>query len=211
MSNFDEDEFKNVKKGLPTEGAAQKASLNLIILFGVIGIIIAVLIVLFQDQISFIGEIAEDLGYVPEQVMMSGFLALLIGSIQAWIFRDRIRSRRSIFIAASLLGGVIGGLVSGLLINAHIEEPILLGAVAGALAGGISSLVQNRLMRNFSHGVSWLIYSTLSWAVIFAAGWAIGWWPDRGLDIALAGAFVIIATGVSLAVFLNRTPQIEFS
>lgn len=212
MSNIDDDEFKDVKKGLPTENAAQKAGINFIIVFSVIGLIIAFLILLFQEQISSVGEtVSARFGYVPEQVVISGFLALLIGSIQAWIFRNKIKSRKYVFILVSMLGGMIGGLVSGLMINAGLNAPIVLGAVTGALAGGTSSFVQNRLMGNFRHGASWFIYSTISWAVIFAIGWAIGWWADQGTDIALAGAFLIIATGISLAVFLNRTPQIEFS
>ena len=212
MSNTSDDEFKDVKKGLPTESAAQKAGINFVILFSVTGIVIALLILLFQEQISNVGALVSgQFGYVPEQMVISGFLALLIGSIQAWIFRNRIKSRRYIFILVSMLGGMIGGLVSGLMINANINVPLVLGAVTGALAGGTSSFVQNRLMGNFRHGASWFIYSTISWAVIFAIGWTIGWWANRGMDIALAGAFLIIATGISLAVFLNRTPQIEFS
>ena len=117
----------------------------------------------------------------------------------------------NIFIAFSIVGGLIAGLIGGLLLNAGIDSPIVIGMTNGALAGGISSGGQNVVMKNKKQGTNWLVYSTVSWAIIFSIGWIIGWRPESGTQMALAAIFLLIASGVSIAIFLNSTPQIEFS
>jgi len=66
-------------------------------------------------------------------------------------------------------------------------------------------------MSNKKYGMRWFFYNSVSWAIIFAIGWLIGWSPMNTTLIALAGGFLMVATGISLVVFLRQTPQIEFS
>lgn len=211
MSRYD-DEFKKVKKGLPEENTQQKVSIKYLLIFTIVGVVFALVILLFQDTISSLGNrLSQSGNNIPEQVIINGILALFVGSVQAWIFKDRIISRTQLFIAFSIVGGVIAGLVGGLLINAGINIPILIGMINGAIAGGISSGGQNRVMQNQKYGLRWLFFSIVSWAAIFSIGWIIGWKPESGTDLALAAIFLMIASGISLAIFLNNTPQIEFS
>jgi hypothetical protein len=91
-----------------------------------------------------------------------------------------------------------------------LDQSFIVGAINGVLAGGISSLAQNKLMGNKKYGTRWFIYNSVSWAVIYSIAWAIAWDPDT-LTLAIAGGFLMVASGVSLILFLRRTPQIEFS
>lgn len=210
MSRYD-DEFNKVKKGLPEENTQQKARLNYLLIFTIVGVVFALVILIFQDTISTVGINLSQNGRVPEQIIINGILALLVGSIQAWIFKARIKARGYIFVGFSLMGGVIAGLIGGLLINSGVNEPIVIGLVTGAIAGGFSSLSQNKVMGNNKYGTNWFIYSAISWAIIFAIGWTIGWNTADAIKLATSGGFLVIASGVSLAIFLNNTPQIEFS
>lgn len=203
MSKYDD----KAHEGLPPEDTQQKASYNFIGLFAVVGVILAVLILLFQD----LGEELSWLGVVPTQVVICCLVAGLIGGLQAWIFRDHIKSRVALFIGFSLLGGLMAGLIGGSLINGGIREPFIIGFISGALTGGISSFSQNRVMKNTRYAQQWLFYNLISWAVIFSIGWFIGWSPYNFIALAFAAAFLLIATGIGLVVFLNRNPQIEFS
>ena len=203
----DDDEFKDVESGLPAENTAQKSSIKFLLIFLVGGILISFVISQFAD--TFEGVMGT--GRIVPQILMTGVVALLLGSLQAWVFRSKIKSRLSIFIFVSLLGCLIGGLVGGLLLDSGLDVPLIIGAINGLLAGGISSLVQNKLMRNKKYGMRWFFYNSLSWAIIFAIGWLIGWSPMNTTLIALAGGFLMVATGISLVVFLRQTPQIEFS
>lgn len=212
MSKYDDDEFKNIKTGVPSGNATQKASVSFLTIFTVVGVIFAVVILIFQDSIISIGfSMSSQNGQVLKQIIINSVIALLIGSIQAWIFKARIAARVNIFIGFSLLGGVIAGLIGGLLIDAGVTNSFVVGAITGALVGGISSLTQNGVMGNKKYGTQWFIYSTTSWAVIFSIGWTIGWDSYSALSIASAAGFLLIASGVSLVIFLNIAPQIEFS
>ncbi len=214
MSKYD-DEFKNVKKGLnnlPGENTAQKAKVNFLAIFAVAGVALAILILAFQDLILGTGSnMINESGYIFGQVIINGVLALVIGSIQAWIFRANIKARTYVFIGFALLGGAIAGLFGGMLLDAEIKNSIIVGAVTGAFAGGVSSVAQNNVMGNKKYGSKWLTYSVISWSIIFAIGWTIGWDPTNALGLAIAAGFLMIASGISLIVFLNNTPQIEFS
>jgi hypothetical protein len=205
--SYDDDEFKDVEKGLPAENTAQRSSVKFLLIFLVGGIIITFVISQFSGTLG--GLMGS--GRIMPQVLMTGATSLLLGGLQAWVFKSKIRSRVNIFVIVSVLGGLIGGLVGGLLLNSGLEVPIIVGAVNGALAGGISSLVQNRLMGNQKYGSQWFSYNIISWACIFAIAWLIGWSPLNTTLIALAGGFLMVASGISLVAFLRRTPQIEFS
>lgn len=198
-------------EGLPPEDTAQKASFGFIGLFVGAGIILAILIFVFQDVIRSGGHALAQLGYAPEQVIMNSLLAIVVGGIQAWIFKDRIKARIPLFVSFSLLGGFIAGLVGGSLMSAGLLQPFVVGFINGAISGGISSYSQNRVMKNSKYAQQWFLYNLISWAVIFSIGWGIGWRPSNMVALAIAALFLVIASGVSLVVFLNRNPQIEFS
>lgn len=209
MTKNDDDEFNDVVKGLPSDNTAQKSSVKFVLSFLVSGIIVIILIIMFGDNVRYM--FSED-NYIQQQALMNGAVSLLIGSLQAWIFKAKIKSRVYIFIFFSLLGGVIGGILGGALINTGVRTSIIVGAVNGALSGGISSLAQNRLMGNKKYGARWFFYNTVSWAIIYALAWAFAWKPESSSFIlALAGGFIVVASGISLVAFLRKTPQIEFS
>ena len=202
----EEDEFKDVKKGLPPETTAQRASFKYVSLFTLAGVIIAVAILGVGQLVA--GSLG---GHLPAQIFITGMLALLVGSLQAMIFRSKIRSRLPTFIAFSLIGGIAGGFVGGFLMERGPVLSLVVGALNGFLAGAISSLAQNRLMGNIKYGGRWFLYNAISWAIIFAIGWRIGWQQGNFTNVAIAGAFIMIASGIGLVLFLRETPQIEFS
>ena len=205
--SINDDEFKDVQKGLPAQNTAQQSSAKFMSLFVVGGIIIASVLFLFGGILqTFLGS-----GQIVPQILMTGAISLLLGALQAWIFRSKIKSRLYVFIIVSLLGGLVGGFVGGLLLDSGLEVSFLIGAINGLLAGGLSSLAQNKLMGNKKYGVRWFLYNSISWAFIFAIAWIIGWSPMNIALVALAAAFLMVASGISLVAFLRRTPQIEFS
>lgn len=208
---IDDDEFKDVQKGLPAEGTAQKSSIKFLVIFLVSAVIIVLIVLQLGNTVGGFLEGFSEFGKIPGQILLNGSISLLLGIIQALIFRAKIRSRLNVFIAVSLLGGVLGGFVGGLILNSGLYVQPIIGAVNGLLAGGISSLAQNRLMGNKKHGLRWFAYNSSSWALIFAIAWAIGSDPNNLPLVALAGSFLMVASGVSLVLFLRRTPQIEFS
>lgn len=209
--SIEDDEFKDVQKGLPAENTAQKSSVKFLVIFLVSAVIIFLIVLQLGSTITSILEEISEFGKIPGQILLNGSISVLLGIIQALIFRSKIKSRLHVFVAFSLLGGVVGGCVGGLLLNSGLSVQPIIGAVNGLLAGGISSLAQNRLMGNKKHGQRWFLYNSISWALIFAIAWAIGSDPNNLPLVALAGAFLMVASGISLVAFLRRTPQIEFS
>ena len=205
--SYNDDEFKDVEKGLPSANTAQKSSAKFLLLFAIVGIIIACAVFLFGGTLQmFLGS-----GLIVPQILMTGAVSLFLGSLQAWIFKSKIKSRLYVFIAVSLLGGLVGGFVGGFLLNLGLNLAPLIGAINGLLAGGISSLAQNSLMGNKKYGVHWFLYNSISWASLFAIAWLIGWSPMNTILVAVAAAFLMVASGISLVFFLRNTPQIEFS
>jgi len=205
--SYEDDEFKDVEKGLPSANTAQKSGAKFISLFVVVGIIIAGAVLLFGGTLQmFLGS-----GRIVPQILMTGAISLFLGSLQAWIFKSKIKSRLYVFIVVSLLGGLVGGFVGGLILNSGLDSAVIIGAINGLLAGGISSLAQNSLMGNKKYGARWFLYNTISWAFLFAIAWLIGWSPMNTILVALAAGFLMVASGISLVLFLRRTPQIEFS
>lgn len=200
-----QDEKANVD--LPEPDAAKKASYGFVGVFVVVGIILSILIILFQDLRSEFSWV----GIVLTQVIINCLLAGLVGGIQSWIFKDRIKSRVMLFIGFSLLGGLIAGLVGGGLMRGGILQPFVIGFINGAISGGVSSFSQNQVMKNSRYAQQWFFFNLISWAVIFSIGWFIGWDPYDIVALAFAAAFLLIASGISLVIFLNRNPRIEFS
>jgi hypothetical protein len=210
MKSNEDDEFKDVIKGLPTENTAQRSSIQFAFSFLGAALLLVVLVLAFgglaQNQLQGMNT------YVPQQMLINGLLSLLLGSMQAGVFRSKIRSRPIVFVIFSLAGGLAGGFVGGMLINSGINnQPALIGVINGAISGGTSSLVQNGMMGNKKYGGRWFLYNLFSWPLIFAVAWSIAWQSQEFLVLAMAGAFVVIASGIGLTLFLRRSPQIEFS
>ncbi len=210
MSNYSS-KPSGMKDGLPPPRKAA-ASFNFLLLFIVVAIIFAVAIVILQSFIVESGAALQQSGLnrIPEQTIMSGILAMLVGSVQAWILRSKIMSRIPLFVAFALLGGLVGGFFGGLVVNIGAQSPWLIGAIIGGISGVTSSLLQNSVMRNRRYSSRWLLYSTITWLVLFSIGWAIGWKPQDAVALALAAVLMIVGSGVGLALFLKQTPEIEF-
>jgi hypothetical protein len=199
-----------VKAGLPPRRKSK--GFNYVLLFVVVGVVLALAIVVLQDLIMGSGAVLEksDAGLVLQQVIMNAVLSLLVGSVHAWIFKARIKSRIPLFVIFALFGGVVGGVVGGIMIASGAVQPLLVGAVNGSVAGAVSSATQNSVMNNRRFASRWLTFSIVSWMVVFAIGWAIGWQPKAASALALAAAFLMIASGASLTFFLRQNPQLEF-
>lgn len=212
MSSHDDDEFKDVIKGLPSNDTAQKSSIKFASIFLVGAVIITVLIILFGEEYM---DMFDADNSIPPQIIMNGSISLLIASLQAWIFKSKLKSRIA-FVAFALLGGVIGGIAGGYFINRDFllgndtMRSLTVGAINGALAGGLSSLAQNKVMGNRENGIRWFLYNLISWTVIDMIAWRIAWTPNIQ-TLALAGGFILAVSGMGLVIFLRKTPQIEFS
>lgn len=212
MSSHDDDEFKDVIKGLPSNDTAQKSSIKFASIFLVGAVIITVLIILFGEEYM---DMFDADNSIPPQIIMNGSISLLIASLQAWIFKSKLKSRIA-FVAFALLGGVIGGIAGGYFINRDFllgndtMRSLTVGAINGALAGGLSSLAQNKVMGNRENGIRWFLYNLISWTVIDMIAWRIAWIPNIQ-TLALAGGFILAVSGMGLVIFLRKTPQIEFS
>ena len=210
MKVNEDDEFKDVIKGLPAENTAQRASVRFTISFIGAALLLVVLVMAFGGLAQ--SQLQEMNSFVPQQMLINGLLSLLLGSMQAGVFRAKIRSRPIVFVIFSLAGGLAGGFVGGLLINSGInDQPALIGVINGAISGGLSSLIQNGMMGNKKYGGRWFLYNLLSWPLIFAVAWSLAWQTGQFVLLAMAGAFVVIVSGIGLALFLRRSPQIEFS
>ncbi len=124
------EDFSNIKKGLPAENTVLKTRLRLIIIFVVVGSVLAVLI-LFYGLLFLIvkrmfgigdsvvtGAFSKLLVYIANIISSSfytGSIALLVGIIQAWFLRKKLRSNSYIFAFSLGLGGIIGGWPGGLI------------------------------------------------------------------------------------------------
>jgi len=209
MSKNEDDEFKDIVKGLPSENTTQRSVFNLTLPFIAAAALLVVCVVAFGGMM--VDQMQDLSSSVPQQMLINGLLSVLLGGIQAWVFRSKIRSRPLVFVAFSLMGGLIGGLVGGLMINSGLIQPVVIGIINGFLSGGISSLAQNRMMANKKYGTRWFLYNIFSWPVIFAVAWSIAWQSTNIIILAAAGIFVVIASGIGLVIFLRGSPQIEFS
>jgi F0F1-type ATP synthase assembly protein I len=195
-------------------------------IFILVGIFIFFLIISFGDTIDNWGHQLYNLsGSAFTQAASCSVLALLVGSVQAWVFRDHLGlSRRFPFILAAIIGGVVGGAIGGVTIDATkittaTLNGLLIGLLIGLSAGMISSLIQNSFMSTRGQSNKsikkknqnlWIIYSLLSWAIVWGVGWAISWsFTTRTMGIAIAACFMMVASGIALNFFLNKS-TIEF-
>jgi hypothetical protein len=212
MSSYPDpnDEFKKVKKGLPEENTSQKAKTNFITIFIVVGLLFAAVVLIFREPIQ---EANQSMGRFTQQIVNGIVFSLLVGSIQAWIFKAHVRSRINLFLVNTAIGGLAGGFVGGIFLY-FTTSPWVIGGIIGLVGGFISSLLQNQIMHNSKYGSKWTAFNALTWMVIYSVTWAISWELGQVNQIAgmvLAVIFLMIASGIALVVFLNNNPQIEFS
>lgn len=205
------DEFKTVRKGLPSESTTQQAKFNFLGLFIVVGIVLGIFVLLFGDTINSIGSQLLQVGYTGVEASCGAILSLLVGAIQASIFKARIKSRSNLFVIFAVLGGLAGGLLGGILRDTGINSSIIIGAIVGGVAGGLSSLLQNGIMHNSKYSSKWFVFSLISWAIIYGIGWTISWGIGGTIGLASAAVFLMVGSGIALVSFLSQNPQIEFS
>lgn len=189
------------------------ALLRVFMIFAGLGIVLLLLILISGNSITQIAyQLVPQSGMIIPHAISNGLLALLVGSVQAWIYRNNMRRSRVLqYILASVMGGVVGGIVAGGAANLGIvKDSLSTGALIGVLAGTISSLWQNVFMRSSSLRIKWLLFSMITWTIIWAIGMTISWSLGSTISMAVAGAFIMIGSGAALSLFLYKSPEIEF-
>ena len=182
-------------------------------IFAILGVGLALAVLLFQQTLQ---EVQHGLwmisGFFWTQVIGGSVIALLAGGVQAWVFRHIMpKEKVAWFVAAALAGGAIGGVASGMLLNqGYIRDAALVGAVTGILAGVVSGWGQSPLLRSGAGKTKWLWYSVVSYALIWAVGWLLSWGIGDEPGTAAAAAFIMVASGIALALFLKNSPEVEF-
>jgi hypothetical protein len=180
-----------------------------------IGVAVAALLLIlaFGNLLYSLGmRLVLSLGEAGRQAIVSGILAMLVGSVEVWVFRQRIQTprQRFWFIVAAMFGGIFGGGVAGGLVGANVWPLWAMGSMSGWIAGGIAGLWQNKLMRTHGAEKKWFLWNLSSWAIIWFLGWWISWGVPGIGGTALGTAFILIISGAMLAYFLNLSPEIEF-
>lgn len=152
------------------------------------------------------------IGYMGTWSASTGLLAMLVGCVEVLLFRQRMRgSQRWLFIITTVLGGALGGMAGHSAVSTGlITSSLGVGAVIGCVASSIASLGQNLFMRARQMALKWFIWNTVGWTVIWGIGWTISWGIGGTGGVAAAGAFMMVATGVVLSLFLYSSPEFEF-
>lgn len=206
-----------VVKEWPAKGGGKVLKSQLLgkifLIFVALGVGSIFLIVISGGLITQIAEqLRKTSGASLTFAISNSFLALLVGCVYSWVFRCNIRKNKVwLFILVSSASGLIGGMVSGSIVQSGgSDNPFLIGAVTGFVSGSISSLGQNILMESKGMQRKWFLYSMISWLAIWSIGTPISWDLNSILGMALSAAFIITASGGTLAIFLNKYPEIEF-
>lgn len=206
------DEFKDVRKGVPPENTLQNSKKKTAMLFTAAGLVFGTLVlVLLQPTLRIRAAIHYATGPILNQIIAISVMAVMIASIQSWILRSRIQTKAGTFILHALLGGILGGFAAGLLILSGVGYSLLLGLIAGLVAGSVSSALQSKLLTTRHVSSRWRRFSILSWGIIFAIGWALSWGVPGDSSMALAALVIMVLSGVSLVFFMNKNQDIEFS
>lgn len=243
------DDFLNIKNGLPDEKSSDKAKSYFLIIFIVLGLLLALAIILLGLLVKIIEPsiampnslrgVIIILVNVGGTTAYTALISFMVGTIQIIIFSGRIKTRRFVYLLFLVIGGAAGGLIGSLLLHAlyilgwyphnvssFLEKLMasliwsIIGFVVGIITGGIigftSSIMQNYIMKNTKYGIRWFLYNLISWSIIYSVGLAI----SLGLGVliefpfmgdAIASVIIMVSHGVSIVLFLNYSPQIEFS
>jgi len=186
---------------------------RIFMVFAGLGIAMFILISVFGNTILQVAsELHKQSGQILPDGISSAVLGLLVGSAHSWIYRNNIRkSKVGLFILPSAVGGLVGGIVTGILTNSHaLNDAFLAGALIGCIAGTVSSVGQNLFMRSQGVQRKWLFFNLASWTLIWAIGAKISWNANSGIALGETAAFIIIASGIAVSMFLRYFPEIEF-
>ena len=91
-----------------------------------------------------------------------------------------------------------------------------MGVISGGVIGSASSILQNFLMKETKYRLKWFLYNLISWSIVYGAGLGISLGLNNLIEFpfmndAIATLFILVAHGVCIVLFLNYSPQIEFS
>ena len=213
MSRNDKDSIK-VNIGVPPQNTRKKNLQKYLLYFGVIGFILATILVSFDENFDRFGAQFGQTGYwIVSLAISGGGLATIVGILQVIILKDRITDRHWLFIFASALGGTIAGTFAGALrYYSVVTSGFWIGAIIGLVGGLLSGLIQNSLMTKYRTNSRWVIFSAISWSGIFAIGWAISWAMNSEYGSGFGALLIILGSGVALSMFLGSIEvDIEFS
>jgi hypothetical protein len=243
-------EFNDVRKGLPNIKKPRFfIHFILIILHFGIGLILLIAFILagilvgnidtsflFAGLSSSTREIIYFFDIIFETSAYTALLALIVGMIQGFILKGKIKSRKQFFSLLSIAGGMCGGVVGGLVYYLEFLfladfgvsnmtansagfiwsiAGLIMGVVSGITVGGVNSLLQNFVMNNSKHSSKWFFYNLISWSMVLGIGWALNLGVNRIYSLpfigdAVASMFILVAHGIGIIAFLALSPQIEF-
>ncbi len=235
--------FSNIKSGLPDKASPNRAMIYLLIFFFVSGLLLSLVIILLGLLVKKIPMLTLEPGPLVNifnfiiSIIYTTTLTILTGIIQLIIFKDRVKTRKLMYLFFLAISGCAGGLFSYLTLyilgwfNSEIEFSnferlttsliwssigLITGLICGGIIGTMSSLIQNYIMKNRHYSFRWFVYSLLSWSIFYGIGLASALGLDYLIDFpfigdAVASFFIMIAHGLSLVIFLYFSPQIEFS
>jgi len=201
------------EKWQPAIGAPSRNTLlwRFVLVFAGVGSALAALVLLFPGLLASIsysfwlmggGAAFNGLGV--------GALALVISLVQVWIFRERVRGQQKpLFILITVLSGAIGGAIGGAMLQSRQIGGSELGLVAGAVTGVLTSFGQSFMIHNEAKS-KWLVWNTVGWALALYVGWALSLAVGGWSGTAIGAGLIMIAMGVSLALFLRLSPEFEF-
>jgi hypothetical protein len=182
-----------------------------ILTFAGVGLALAVLVLLFPGLLASAGYNFWLMGGASAFNSLGvGALALIISLIQVWIFRERVRGQQKFwFVLITVLSGAIGGAIGGAMLQSRQIGASELCLVAGAVTGVLTSFGQMFLIHNEAKW-RWLLWNTTGWALALYAGGALSLAIGGWSGIAIGAGLIMVAMGVSLALFLRLSPEFEF-
>jgi hypothetical protein len=204
-----DDEKIHANKGIPPK----RNDYQFVNLFIAVGIVAAVFVLFGDTVLQSINEriFSESSAFTISTGISATILSLMIGTLQAWLFRfDMQPENVAQFVLSSALGGLLGGVIAGLLRDNHIiESGLFVGTVTGIVGGASSSLIQNRMMRSEEAKAQWFYFSSISWAIVWGVGWSIAYSIPSTLGTALTTAVILIFSGLAL-VYMKKFARFEF-
>jgi hypothetical protein len=185
---------------------------RLLAIFAGVAVVLFVVILAASENINAMNRaLSAEGSNVGLQTISSTILAGVVGAIQIWAFKYRIRGkRRGLFLVTTAVGGLVGGLLGGIFMDEGLVTSSAVGAVIGLTAGFVASIGQNFLLRNRSAALKWFLYNTLGWLVIWGLGWSLSWKIGGPLGLASSAAVIMILSGLEILIFLYFSPEIEF-
>ena len=206
-----------LKQGPPPENTRQKKTLVYVGLFIILGILISLFILAFENSLDQIRKGIEDsLGFIF--VFAGGMLliTILISVVQTVIFKDSISKSKIVpFIIYAAVGGGTGGFVGGkIMVEIEYYVPnfmtsLLIGALIGAIVGILSSIGQNTILKSKEEKYLWVWYSLISNIFVYATGLAMSVLKPGFEGTAIGVIVMMFISGIALFIFLPQT-SIEF-